>query len=390
LADPYPLFDELRATEPVHWSDRLDAWLVTRYDDVLEGLNDPLLGNDRAAAYMRALPASMQTEYALLGEHVGNWLGFTDPPKHTRMRGLLSQVFTPRLANSMRSRIQDVVNNLLSDLERRPRFDLATDFAYLLPAWVIYDVLGLPRERQEEFRALSQRIVPFPGNFGPSLVDIAPDAYAATVELQTFFLGIAAERRREPRNDLITQLAGALAAGDLSEAEFVGLCEFSFVAGHETTVSLISSGLMLLLTHPESLAQLRQDWSLTPSAVEEFLRYEAPVQISPRVARERLSIRGRTIEEGQTVILINAAANRDPEQFPRADRLDITRDDNRHVSFGWSRHFCLGAPLARIEGQIAIESLLRRFPEVRLESTGVEWLPNMSLRQIVSLPAFPE
>jgi cytochrome P450 len=388
LADPYPLFDRLRAAEPVHWSERLDAWLVTRYDDVLHGLTDPRLANDRAAAYMRALPVAMQSRYALLGEHIGNWLGFTDPPKHTRMRRLLSQAFTPRLAEGMRGRIQGVVDALLDRIGRQPRLDLVQDFAYVLPTWVIYEVLGLPRDRQEEFRALSQRIVPFSGNVGPALVDIAPAAHVATVQLQEFFLGIAAERRREPKEDLVTQLARALAMGELSEPEFVGLCEFTFVAGHETTVSLIASGLMLLLTHPESLAQLLGDWSLMPSAVEEFLRFEAPVQISPRVARERLTIRGQVIAEGQTVILVNAAANRDPEQFPHPARLDIAREDNRHVSFGWAQHFCLGAPLARLEGRIAIESLFRRLPAVRVESTRHEWVPNMSLRQLASLPAW--
>ncbi len=386
LTDPYPVFDRLREEDPVHWSDILGSWLVTRYDDVYRGLSDPRLGNDRIAVYMGALTPENRETYALLGAHVGNWLGFTDPPKHTRLRGLVREYFTPRLAEDMRPRIQAIVDDLLDQAAEKDSIDAIADFAFLLPANVIYDLLGIDGSRREEFKELVDTLVPFPGNLGPTLNEVAPTAHAAAVQIEAFFQDLARERIARPGNDLITRLALLWRDGELAEQEIISLSTFIFVAGHETTVSLIANGLHLLARDGGQRQRLAQDPTLASSAVEEFLRFESPVQISPRLTREDLEISGQAIRSGDAVTLVNSSANRDGRQFPDPDRLDLAREPNRHLAFGWAAHFCLGAPLARIEAQCAMASFVARFPRAQLATADIAWVPNMSIRRPIALP----
>ena len=388
LSDPYPLFHTLRREAPVHWSDRLNGWVLTRYDDVFSANRDLRFASDRASVNMSGLAEPERTRLAPLGEHVSNWLGFTDPPKHTRMRDLVSGTFTFRHAEGLRNRIQQIVDSLLSEVEARGEMDLVDDFAHPLPATVICEILGVPMENRAQFRSWIEDITEFIGGLGASYLKRTADkAEESRKELTHLFRELTLQRRREPREDLITALAAVEGEeGGLSEQELLGLCVFLFAAGHETTVSLIANAMVSLFQNPGELERLRSDPSLMKTAVEEFLRYEPPIQIDTRLMVEDVELRGRTIRKGDAVMLVRAAANRDPEQFPDPDRLDIGRQNNTHLTFGQGIHTCLGAPLARIEGQVALTTLLERFPDIRLQSEEVDWWENMTLRSPRTLP----
>ena len=387
LADPYPFFHRLRREDPVHWSERLDTWVLTRYKDVRSGHRDRRMASDRVSVNMSPLSKAEQAKFSLLGEHVSNWLGFTDPPKHTRMRNLVSDKFTAELAEEMRGRIQQIVDGLLDNVEGQGQMDLVADLAYPMPATVVYETLGVPMENQAQFRKWVEELVEFVGAVGPSAVRAADKAEESRRELTRFFRELTLERRRRPRNDLISALAAVEGEEEgLTEQELLGLCVFLFDAGHETTVSLIANGMLALMQNRSELERLRDDPSLMETAVEEFLRYESPILFNTRLAAEDIELDAGRIRKGQAITLVIAAANRDPAQFPDPDRLDVSRPDNRHVAFGWGVHFCLGAPLARIEAGIAIKSLLSRMPDIRLQSEDVDWWENMAIRCPRSLP----
>lgn len=385
LEDPYPLYHRLRAEDPVHWSDRLESWMLTRYDDVLSANRDRRLASDRVSVNMGALTEPDRVKYKALGDHVSNWLGFTDPPKHTRMRKMIGQTFNQDLAETMGDRIREIVDGLLEKIEAKGEMDLVDDFAYPLPATLICDILGIPGGYRRQFRDSIENLTAFVGAVGPALARVADKAERSRRELTAFFRDLASERRREPQQDLISALAAVEGKeGGLTEDELLGLIVFD--AGHDTTASFIANGVLSLVRNPTEMEKLRRDPTLMETAIEEFLRYESPIQFDTRLATADLEIGGKRIREGQTVILVRGAANRDPEQFPDPDRLDVGRRDNKHLAFGWGAHFCLGAPLARVEGQIAFSGLLNRFPNLYLKNEQVEWLENMSMRCPKSLP----
>jgi len=380
LADPYPLLAWLRSNDPVHWSPTLGSWILTRYDDVVEGLLDRRFANDRIAASMDVLPPDVRETCAPLGVHVSNWLGYTDPPKHTRLRALLRTTFTPARAQAMEPRIRELTDALLDEVCEADEPDLAGGLAFPLPARVICEILGIPLPRAEAFHRWSDDMGGFTGNIGPTLVEIAPRAMASYVELEEFIAEMVAERRRHPKDDLIAHLASAEAEGGLSRTELTGLSVFSLMAGHETTSGLISSALAIVLSDESLRAALSVDPSCYPRAIEEILRLEAPIQFSPRLVAEDLEKRGRMLRKGDVVMLHLGAANRDPERFSDPDRLDLDRPNNRHLSFAWGPHFCLGAPLARTEATIALSRVLERFPDVRLIDPEPAWRENMTMR----------
>jgi pimeloyl-[acyl-carrier protein] synthase len=387
LDDPYPLLAWLREHDPVHFSPRLDAWIVTRYDDVLAGLLDRQLANDRVAGNMSALPPALRLSCAPLGEHVSNWLGFTDPPKHTRMRGLLRPMFTPALARRLSDRITTIVDELLTAIDGDSEVDLIAALAFPLPARVICELLGVPIEQSTAFHGWSEDMAAFTGNIGPTLAEIAPRAMRSYVALDAFMTEMVAERRRCPAGDVISSLAAAEDAGELSRAELVGLSVFTLVAGHETTASLLGTGLRALLADEELHRAIAADPELVPIAVEEMLRLEAPIQFSPRLTSDDVVIGDRSIPAGAIVMLHMAAANRDPAAFPEPDRLRLDRDNARHLSFAWGPHFCLGAPLARMEAAIALPRVLDRFPDLELIPGGAPWRESMAMRGLSELRA---
>jgi cytochrome P450 len=380
VADPYPTYHRLRAEDPVHHSP-LGFWVLTRYEDVVAALRDPRLAKEAIAAFVAA-----RLGVAPLG--IGLSMLDRDPPDHTRLRGLVSKAFTPRVVERLRPHIQSIVDGLLDRVEDARAMDLIEDFAYPLPVVVICEMLGVPVEDRDRFKGWGLDIARgLDGLLLPPDSDVIKRSIASRTALAQYFRGLIAERRASPRADMLSDLIAAEEAGDkLSENELLATCILLLVAGHETTVNLIGNGSLALLRHPDQLRRLRDDPGLIGTAVEELLRYDGPVQRTARIPSEDVTLGGRTIPKGEMVMPFIGAADRDPTQFPDPDRLDITRADNRHIAFGWGIHFCLGAPLARVEGQIAIATLVQRLPKLALATDRPEYRQSLTLRGLTTLP----
>lgn len=380
IADPYAGYAALRATTPVHrmtGPDGLPVWLVTRYADVRQALADPRLSLDKA----HATP--------------GNYLGFKlppaldanllnmDPPDHTRIRRLVSQAFTPRRIAALRGPIEQVAEKLLDAMAPLGRADLLAAYAGPLPITVICDLLGVPEGDRHDFRAWTDTLItPDPNH--------PEEAKAAVGAMLRFFTGLIARKRTEPADDLLSDLIAVRDEGDrLSEDELTSLAFLILFAGYENTVHLIANAVLALLTHPEQLAAARAEPELIAGAFEEFARFDGPAPLSiRRFPREDVTIGGVTVPAGETVLLAIASANRDPDQFTDPDRLDLRRRENGHLSLGHGIHYCLGAPLARMETELALTALLRRFPDLALD-VPVEQLrhrPALRARGLLELP----
>lgn len=381
LVDPYPIYDRLRAEQPIRWTG--GDWQFFRYADVQAALRDPRLGADRIQPDEHWLA---ETGLGPLFQAHAKMMLFSDPPDHTRLRSLVNRAFTPRVVEAYRPRVQQIVDALLDKAAARGEIELIGELAYPLPVTVIAEMLGVPADMHEQFRAWSDGVAAFIGGTTRPEAEVLPQAMKAVLEMAEFFLALAAERRRTPRDDLLTALALAEDGGDrLSEEELVANCILLLVAGHETTTNLVGNGILALLRHPDQLKLLHERPELAASAVEELLRYDSPVQGTSRKALTDLEIQGRRIEAGQHVTVFMGSANRDPAQFVEPARLDITRSDVRHLSFSHGAHYCVGAPLARLEGQVAIGSLVRRFPNMRLAQEQITWRDNFVLRGVEAL-----
>ncbi|HEY7539306.1 MAG TPA: cytochrome P450 [Methylomirabilota bacterium] len=381
LADPYPTYHRLRAEDPVHHSP-LGFWVLTRYEDVAAVLRDPRFVKEPLAALVAAR----------FGAEVPRGVGLSmldrDPPDHTRLRSLVSKAFTPRVVEGLRPRIQKIVDGLIARAEAAGSMDLIEEFAYPIPVNVICEMLGVPVEDHERFKGWSLDIAR-----GLDSIWLPPDSEiprrsaAARHAISDYFRELIGQRRAAPRGDLLSALIAAEEAGDkLNEEELLATCILILIAGHETTVNLIGNGVLALLRHPAELSRLRATPGLVTTAVEELLRYDGPVQRTARVASDDATIGGHTIHKGEMVMPFIGAADRDPAQFSEPDRLDLSRADNRHIAFGWGIHFCLGAPLARVEGQIAIETLVRRLPRLELVTETIEYRQSLTLRGLKELP----
>jgi cytochrome P450 len=381
VADPYPMYHRLRAEDPVHHSP-LGFWVLTRYADVMAMLRDPRLIKEPIAAFVAAR----------FGMAVPPGLGLSmldrDPPDHTRLRGLVSKAFTPRALEKLRPGIQQIVDALLDQVAGRGSMDLIEEFAYPLPVRVICEMLGVPVQDHERFKAWGLDIAR-----GLDAIMLPPDSevgqrsVSGRRALAEYFRELIAERRAAPRDDMLSALIAAEEAGDtLNEEELLATCILLLVAGHETTVNLIGNGTLALLRHPAELRKLRDHPGLIGSAVEELLRFDGPVQRTARIPSEDITIGGQTIGKGELVMPFLGAADRDPAQFPDPDRLDLTRTDNRHIASGMGIHFCLGAPLARMEGQIAIKTLLARLPRLTLATDRPRFRQSLTLRGLQALP----
>jgi len=382
VADPYPTYHRLRAEDPVHQSP-LGFWVLTRYEDVVASLRDPRMVKEPIAAFVAA-------RFGLAAPPTGMGLSMLDrdPPDHTRLRGLVSKAFTPRVIEQLRPHIQQIVDGLLDKVEGKPGMDLIEQFAYPLPVIVICEMLGVPVADHERFKGWGLDIAR-----GLDAIMLPPDSPVAERSmharhaLAAYFRELIAARRAAPRDDMLSGLIAAEEAGDkLSEDELLATCILLLVAGHETTVNLIGNGSLALLRHPDQRKRLQDDPGLITTAVEELLRFDGPVQRTARIPSEDVVIGGRTIGKGEMVMPFIGAADRDPAQFPDPDRLDLGRTDNRHIAFGWGIHFCIGAPLARVEGQIAINTLLRRKPKLALATETPEYRQSLTLRGLSHLP----
>ncbi len=381
LADPYPTYHRLRAEDPVHHSP-LGFWVLTRYEDVASVLRDPCFIKEPLAALVAAR----------FGAEVPRGVGLSmldrDPPDHTRLRGLVSKAFTPRVVEGLRPRMQQIVDGLIARAQSVGSMDLIEEFAYPIPVNVICEMMGVPVKDHERFKGWSLDIAR-----GLDSIWLPPDSEvprrsaAARHAISDYFRELIAERRASPRGDLLSALIAAEEADDkLNEEELLATCILILIAGHETTVNLIGNGTLALLRHPDELRRLRENPALIGSTVEELLRYDGPVQRTARIPSAAVTIGGLTIEAGEMVMPFIGAADRDPAHFPDPDRLDIARSDNRHIGFGLGIHFCLGAPLARLEGQIAINTLVRRLPKLALATDRPEYRQSLTLRGLKTLP----
>jgi cytochrome P450 len=310
---------------------------------------------------------------------------FLDPPQHNRIRGLAAVAFTPRRVEQLRSRIQEITEELIDRVEGQGEMEIMETLANPLPAIVTAGLLGVPARDHNRLKNWSQDFAEVLGNFQHN-PDRASRVLSSLEEMTAYFRDAVRREVGEPTEGLVNALTTAEVDGDrLTEEEVIANVIVTMVGGQETTTNLIGNGLLTLLRHPEELERLRADPSLIPSAVEELLRYESPSQHTARLAPNDIEVGGQVIRERQAVIAVMGAANRDPERFSDPDRLDLAREDNRHLAFGWASHFCFGAPLARIEGQIAFATMLRRLPSLRLQPGPITWRQNLGLRGLTAL-----
>jgi cytochrome P450 len=385
IRDPYPHYHRLRTAGPVHRS-ALGFFAASRHDDVSSILRDKRFGKDFVGRMTRRLGHEIMEEPVYRSMRC--WMLQQDPPDHTRLRGLVVKAFTARRVDDMRPRIQAIVDDAINRVEPQGHMDLIADFAYRLPVTVICEMLGIPKEEHEMFhagaRASGRLLDPVP--LSRAELDVANAGNLASAE---YFRALFELRRREPGDDLTTQLVRAEEEGSrLSNEELTANIILLFGAGHETTVNLIGNGLLALHRNPGELRRLQDDPSLVSNAVEELLRYDSSVQVTGRVALEDVAVGSTAVLKGDGVLCLLGAANRDPAVYPEPDRLDVTRRNIRPLSFGGGIHFCLGAQLARIEAEIAISTLLRRLPSLRLDDADhPEWRPAFVLRGLQSLPA---
>src|SRR5918993_1301529 len=360
-ANPFPEFARLRAEDPVHWSPAMKAWIITRYADVRQvALNNKQISADRLTPFFKANPEYQRGSIESLVRYLNHWMVFRDPPDHTRLRRLFTKAFTPTAVSNLKTNIEDIVAHLIDGMQAKAKrgepVDFIADFAYPLPASVIMDLLGVPRADLERVKVWSD--------------DIA------------LFIGTA-----QVAGNKITQLVLARDDRDaLSTDEILGTCILLLFAGHETTTNLIGNGFLYSMKNRDQWERLVAEPSMAGSAIEEWLRYDGPSGAFARVAAADLEIGSRTIREGQRVFAFMNSANRDPEAFDDPERFDVGRAQNPHMTFGHGIHFCLGAPLARLESEIAATRLAERLPQIRLQGGEPEWHDSLILRGVKRLP----
>jgi cytochrome P450 len=382
-ADPYPFYHRLRAKYPIHLDSYFGCWLVTTYEDVVTAFANRALSSERAEGGA-ILRQEGWKELQPLFTHIANLMFYADPPKHTQIRALINKAFSARMIETWRDRIQQLVNDQLDLVREQGHMDVIQDLALPLPLQTISDLLGIPPQDRTQFKHWSDDLAHFLGN--PLTLEKCKQIMHSINAFMDYFRGVVEQHRSSPRDNIVNALLQAEEHGvTLSEDELLINCVGIFVGGHETTTNLIGNGLLALLRNPQQMHLLRHNPSLIKSAVEELLRYDSPVQFTARIAKANTEIKGQKIYKGQKVMLMLGAANRDPQQFKEPDRLDLSRQENRHLAFGSNIHYCIGAALARIEGQIAISTILRRFPHLQLTSAPLEWQENLSYHGLKAL-----
>jgi cytochrome P450 len=387
ITDPYTYYGRLREEDPIHWNPRYAMWVITRYTDVVWALRHPEVFSSEI--FLRdphpPLPPILETDQALYEfnkHYLSHWFLRRDAPDHLRMRRVVHAHFNPKyIAGRFRTLVQEVIHALLAEVEDRGRMEVLQDFAAPLPVLVIAQWLGLPQQDREFIRRLSRHLL--------ALDQENPDrnqaVHTAITTLVEYITPLVEERLTRPRDDLLSVLAAGEKEGSLSRDEVLGNTLLLLVAGHQTTINLIGNGILALLRHPDYWVQLQRDATRTARATEEVLRYDAPVKRAPRIAAADVELHGQTIRQGERVLLVLSAANRDPRQFADPDTFDITRDPNLHVAFGGGIHHCLGANLARLEGQEAFRAITQRFAPFSLATDRLEYQTLLSLRGLKEL-----
>jgi len=382
LADPYPLYKKLRETDPVHWDPYLHAWVVTGYQDCITVLHKFSADRTPNPEQIKAMGIE---RLAPIAQVMTKQMLFMDAPAHTRLRKLCSVAFTSRRIENMRTHIAEIAETLIARALPKGKIDLIADFAAPLPAIVTAEMLGVPTEDHEQLKSWSADFAEMLGNFQHN-PDRAARVLKSVEEMQAYFRAAIREQARLPREGLIHSLMTAEVEGArLTEEEIIANTIVTMVGGQETTTNLIGNGMLTLLRNPDALAQLRDDPTIIETAVEELLRYESPSQHTARIAPENSELGGKRIKKRDAVMAVMAAGNRDPLRFADPDKLDLLRQDNRHLAFGWAAHFCFGAPLARMEGQIAFTALLGRLKDIALVPQNLIWRENLGLRGLKAL-----
>ena len=389
LQDPYPTYARLHEEGPLHYVDvgsKWAVWSVFSHAECSSIAKDPRLSAKRAKQMLLPLPLSRQSEFSELSRMLSLWLIFMDPPEHTRLRKLLNKGFSAAAVEGLRPQAEAIVDQMLKPLQHGSEVELMSEFANPMPVRIISELLGVPQALHGTFVNASRAIAVFRGNPNRT-VEEARAAQDALIELTEFFRRTVAERRRNKGTDLISLLIDIEEEGEvLTEEELYAQCIALLFAGHETTRNLIGNGMYTLLQHPQETAELRERPEMIRSAVEELLRYESPVQFTARVLKEDIEVCGQQIRKGWTVLCMLGAANRDPKQFKEPNQLDLKRLNNQHLAFSAGLHFCIGAQLARLEGQIALLNLVQRFPEMKLTGPRPEWASTFGFRGLKSLP----
>lgn len=366
IDNPLPVLRQLQDHDPVHWSDALRGWVVTRYDDVRRVQLGTQMSANRLMPFFESLPDAQQARIRDLVRYLNTWVAFKDPPDHGRLRSVLNAVFTVREIEGLRPRIEGAVDHLLDRLDGREEFDFIRDFAFPLPATVIMFLCGLPVEDMEDIKTWSEKMKPFIGSAtaSPDKYDLAQEG---AVEMAAYFREVVRARRGRAGDDIISKLVRLEGLeGGLSEDEIIGACMLFLFGGHETTTNLIANGMRAFMAHPAERDKVLAEPGLIAPAIEEILRYDGPTGALVRVVKVSHDFHGRAFEQGDRVFSFIHAANHDPRKFDAPERFDVERSPNPHLTFNYGPHFCLGAPLARLEGRVALSRALARFPRMRL------------------------
>jgi cytochrome P450 len=386
LADPFPVFRRMQDEDPCHWSPRLKAWVLTRYEDVRRVCLDREMSSDRLRPFFAALPPPEAQRIADIVRYLSLWMVFRDPPEHTRLRRLTGKVFHLKSMHAMRPRIEALMRRLFDAIGERREFDFIGEFAGPLPALVIMDMLGVPADELARVKRLSDDMALFIGS-SRMAADKYDIAQAATREMAEYFRGMIAARRMRLGADLLSELVHLEDEGDrLSDDELVASCILLLFAGHETTTNHIANGLLGLMRFPAQADRMRAEPSLAASAVEELLRYDGPNGAQVRIVQQEQDLHGKTLKAGERVFIFLNAANRDPRAYADPDRVEFGRDGPPHLAFGFGTHICLGFPLARLEGQVALPAVLARWPGLALADERLKWLNSMVFRGMKSMP----
>ncbi|GAC1587983.1 MAG: biotin biosynthesis cytochrome P450 [Candidatus Velthaea sp.] len=377
IADPYPYFRRLREERPVHWNARWRGWVVALYEDVYRGLHDDRMLADTITPYFQTrLSAEQQAKYALLYDILNSWIVFLDPPKHTKLRKLLSRAFTPPAVRAMRSTVEEMVGRALDAWEGRSHVDLIDDFSYPLPADIVALLVGAPHADLALFHRWADDLTNLlHGGVGDD--ERLEQSQRAILEFKTYLEELYAARLREPGADIMSWLTEVQRDDPtLRPDDVLYSCMLLLVAGHETTQNVFGHTMAALFSAPDQLRLLQQNPALVNTAIEEGMRFNSPMKGTMRVASEDLDLHGNAVKRGDRIMLLLGSANRDPAKFADPDRVDITRHPNPQLSFGHGLHFCMGAPLARLELEVGVNEILRRFPNVQLAS-AVRYRPRI-------------
>ena len=388
LQDPYPTYARMHEEGPLHFLDvggKWAVWSIFSHAECSSIAKDPRLSAKRAQQQILLLPIDRQAEFSELARMLGLWLIFMDPPEHTRLRKLLNKGFSPAAIEGLRPQVEGIVNHMLDRLRPGSEVDIMREFANPMPVSIILEMLGIPQDLHDKFVDWSRAIALFRGSPDRN-VEQAFAAQNALIQLTEFFRKTVAERRHNKGNDLISLLIDIEEDGEvLTEEELYAQCIALLFAGHETTRNLIGNGLYTLLKHPEETSELREKPEIIRSAVEELLRFESPVQFTARVLKEDIEICGQRIPKRWSILCMLGAANRDPKQFKDPNQLNLKRLNNQHLAFSAGPHFCIGSQLARLEGQIAIQNLVQRYPKMKLSGPKPEWASTFGFRGLKSL-----